>query len=86
MAEQGFPGADLDIWFGMWAPKGTPEAVIRRMDAAVAQALAHPDLARRYADLGAETVPLATLAFKAKLQQEAQLLGTLIAQQKIRAE
>ncbi len=86
VAEQGFPGADLDIWFGMWAPKGTPEAVIRRMDAAVAQALAHPDVARRYADLGAETVPLATLAFKAKLQQEAQLLGTLIAQQKIRAE
>lgn len=86
VAEQGFPGADLDIWFGMWSPKGTPETVIRRMDAAVAQALAQPDVARRYADLGAETVPLPTAAFKAKLQEESQILGTLIAQQKIRAE
>lgn len=86
VAEQGFPGADLDIWFGMWSPKGTADHVIRRMDSAVAQALAQPDVTRKYADLGAETVPLPTSAFKAKLLEEAQVLGTLITQQKIRAE
>lgn len=86
VAEQGFPGADLDIWFGMWAPKGTPPGLVSRMDAAVAKALADATVTARYAELGAETVPLATSAFKAKLGEERKLLGGLIERQNIRAE
>lgn len=86
VAEQGYPGADLDIWFGMWAPKGTPPALVTRMDAAVAKALANAGVTTKYAELGAETVPLNTAAFKDQLRRERQLLSDLIEKQGIRAE
>ena len=86
VAEQGYAGADLDIWFGMWAPKGTPPELVAKLDAAVAKALADAGVTAKYAELGAETVPLNTVAFKAKLQQEGKLLGGLIEKQGIRAE
>lgn len=86
VAEQGYPGADLDIWFGMWAPKDTPPAIASRMEVAVAAALANPEVTRKYADLGAETIPLSHAAFKTKLQEETRLLSNLIRQQNIRAE
>ena len=86
VAEQGYAGADLDIWFGMWAPKGTPPELVAKLDAAVAKALADASVTAKYGELGAETVPLKTAAFKAKLQQESKLLGGLIERQGIRAE
>lgn len=83
VAEQGFAGADLDIWFGMWAPNGTPAEVIARMNRELGKALALPVTKARYADLGAEPVPLATAEFKALLASEGKLLSALIKEQKI---
>ena len=31
MAEAGFPGIDIDTWFGLEAPLGTPPDVIRKL-------------------------------------------------------
>ena len=83
MAEQGFKGANLDIWFGMWAPNGTPAEVIARLNREVAKALASPTLKARYADLGGENVSLDTAEFKALLANEGKVLGALIRDQKI---
>lgn len=83
VAEQGFPGANLDIWFGMWAPNGTPPEVIARMNRELAKALALPVTKARYADLGAEAVPLSTAEFKTLLVDEGRLLSALIKDQKI---
>lgn len=83
LAELGFKGAELDIWFGMWAPNHTPADVIERMNKALAKALALPTTKTRYADLGAEPVPLSTTEFKALLSTEGKRLSTLIKEQKI---
>ena len=83
VGEQGFKDADLDIWFGMWAPNHTPADVIERMNKALAKALALPTTKTRYADLGAEPVPLSTTEFKALLSTEGKRLSTLIKEQKI---
>ena len=83
VGEQGFKDADLDIWFGMWAPKGTPADVIARMNRELAKALALPATKTRYADLGAEPAPLETADFKALLASEGTRLSTLIREQKI---
>ena len=40
--EAGVPGFYSSVWTGMWAPKGTPRDVIRKLNAAVANALADP--------------------------------------------
>ena len=83
VGEQGFKEADLDIWFGLWAPKGTPTEIIVRMNKELAKALALPSTKTRYADLGAEPVPLETTEFKNLLAKEGALLSKLIKEQKI---
>ena len=57
IAEQGLPGFQSSTWFGILAPAGTPEAVINRLNAEFARALAEPDMAKRIADLGASWAP-----------------------------
>lgn len=44
IAEAGVPGYDVDNWFGLYAPKNTPAAVVARLDAELAQVLKEPDL------------------------------------------
>lgn len=83
ISEQGFKGANLDIWFGMWAPNGTPAEIISRLNREVAKALASPTLKARYADLGGENVGLDTAEFKNLLATEGKVLSALIRDQKI---
>jgi tripartite-type tricarboxylate transporter receptor subunit TctC len=55
--EQGVKGADVAIWHGLYAPKGTPKAVIDKLQHAMQVALTDPDVQKRFADLGAVTFP-----------------------------
>jgi tripartite-type tricarboxylate transporter receptor subunit TctC len=50
--EQGVPGYDLSGWFGLYAPKGTPPEIVTRLNTAMVQALAEPDVRRRFTELG----------------------------------
>ena len=59
--EAGLPGFYITVWSGMWAPKGTPQNVISKLNAAVVDALADKAVQRRLADLGQE-VPAARSA------------------------
>jgi tripartite-type tricarboxylate transporter receptor subunit TctC len=51
------PGYEASAWFGMGAPKGTPAAIIEKINKAVNDALADPKVKAKLADLGG--VPLA---------------------------
>lgn len=86
VGELGFKEANLDIWFGMWAPKGTPPEVIARLNKDLARALQDKAVEERYHGLGAETKLLDAKAFRALLDQERTLLSALIAEQKINVE
>ena len=48
----------MSIWHGIWAPKGTPAAVVSKLEAALQTALKDPMVIQRFADLGTEPVPL----------------------------
>jgi tripartite-type tricarboxylate transporter receptor subunit TctC len=50
--ESGVPGLYMSGWFGFFAPKGTPDAIIMKLNAAMVEALADPAVRKRYADLG----------------------------------
>jgi tripartite-type tricarboxylate transporter receptor subunit TctC len=52
--EQGFPNLDLRGWNGFFAPKGTPEAIVVRLNQEIAAAARHPDVRKRMTDVGAE--------------------------------
>jgi tripartite-type tricarboxylate transporter receptor subunit TctC len=55
--EAGLPGFYISVWSGMWAPKGTPGAVIGKLNAAVGEALADLGVQRRLTELGQEIPP-----------------------------
>lgn len=50
--EAGVPGLHVLIWYGIWAPRGTPKDIIARLNGAVREALADPAVRKRLSDLG----------------------------------
>ncbi len=56
MAEAGIAGFDISNWFGVFAPAGTPEDILNKLNAEIVKALALPDVKERLAGAGAETV------------------------------
>jgi len=57
MAEAGFPGVEMNSWFGIVAPAGTPRATVDRLHAEFLKALAGPDIDKRLAALGNTVTP-----------------------------
>jgi hypothetical protein len=55
-AELGQPRLLSSTWFALLAPKGTPAAVVARMNAATNEILADPAVKKRLADMGASTL------------------------------
>ena len=51
--EQGLKGFEVVVWFGLWAPKGTPPAVLKILDQALLLAVQDPTFGTRMAELGA---------------------------------
>jgi tripartite-type tricarboxylate transporter receptor subunit TctC len=55
--EAGLPGFYMSVWHGIWAPHGTPPAVIAKLNAAIVEALADPNVRKRLEDLGQDIMP-----------------------------
>ena len=56
IAEAGYPNFDIATWYGYWAPKGTPVAIVDKLSQAAATALKKPNVIEQYAAMGAEPV------------------------------
>ncbi|HKP24345.1 MAG TPA: tripartite tricarboxylate transporter substrate-binding protein [Dongiaceae bacterium] len=67
--EGGLDGMSFAIWHGLYAPAGTPEPIIAKLEAALKAALADPKVVQRFAELGTAPVP-ADQATPAALQQK----------------
>ena len=55
--EAGVPGLYISTWHGFWAPKGTPEAIVAKLNGAALAAMADPTVGQRIADLGMDLPP-----------------------------
>ena len=55
--ELGVPGLYLTFWHGLWVPKGTPEQIVAKLNAAVVDALADAAVRKRLTDIGQEILP-----------------------------
>jgi tripartite-type tricarboxylate transporter receptor subunit TctC len=56
VAEAALPGFDASTWFGIVAPPGTPQAIADKLQAAVAEVLAMPDMQQQFRERGADIV------------------------------
>ena len=78
-AEAGLPNFEVAVWHGLYAPKGTPKAIIDRLNAALKVALKDPTLKQRFADLGTEPVADSQAtpeALSAHLKAQIDLVGS----------
>ena len=70
LKEAGVAGVDMTTWFGLWAPKDTPPAVIERLNASAQKALAAPEVKRQLAAQGDAPVGSTVADFSAKVRAE----------------
>jgi tripartite-type tricarboxylate transporter receptor subunit TctC len=82
--EQGFPSVRIGHWAGLLAPRGTPEPIIQRMNAALS-AVNSADVRDKLAESGIETAAGSVADFAAFIAAERQRLGALAAKAKMSA-
>jgi len=70
IAESGLPGFDYNLWVGLWAPAGTPQDIVDKINADVAKVLAMPDVRERLAALGAEPMVMTSADFRKFMREE----------------
>ncbi|MEY3380264.1 MAG: hypothetical protein RL468_862 [Pseudomonadota bacterium] len=52
LSEQGLRGFDITLWFGMWAPAGTPAAIVNKINGQVTSIMQSPEVREQFAKLG----------------------------------
>lgn len=78
-AEQGYPAVQIGHWAGLYAPAGTPQDVIEKMNAALQAALKTPDVAEKLTRTGIEPAPGSVADFVNFTKTERQRLSDLAA-------
>ena len=58
VGEAGYPGLEMSVWYGLFAPTGTPPAIIEKLHAGLQDVAKDPAIKKRLADLGHETSAL----------------------------
>ena len=56
--EQGLPGYDMTLWFGMWAPANTPPQVVKKLNESVNAIVSEPGVKEQFAKLGILPAPM----------------------------
>ena len=88
IAEAGVQGFDINISFGLYAPKGTPRPVLEQLTAALQKAVADPEVRARLEGMGISAVSpeQATPAYlRAHLKEEIDTLGGLLVKAGVKA-
>lgn len=78
IAESGLPGFEVSAWDGIFVPAGTPQAVVERLNAAIRQALADPELVAALRARGAVPVPGTPASFVQFITRSAATWGQAV--------
>ena len=79
------PGFDVSSWFAIFAPKGTPDDVVAKINADTVRIMAEPQVKERMATLGAEIVASSPAQLGSFLKSEMDKWGKLITEAGIKA-
>jgi tripartite-type tricarboxylate transporter receptor subunit TctC len=84
--EQGMPNLEITSWYGLWVPAGTPQEVVRKLQAAVAKAFEEQDLKDTWFKLGAEPGGAPTEEFRALVGRDVAKWRKVVTESKISVE
>jgi tripartite-type tricarboxylate transporter receptor subunit TctC len=76
--ESGVPDFVSVTWFALMAPKGTPEAIVAKLNAAVTEILKDPDIQAQFAKLGVQPAPMSIPETAKFIEQERVRWGDII--------
>jgi tripartite-type tricarboxylate transporter receptor subunit TctC len=83
--EQGAP-AETGAWYGLFLPAGAPPAVVNKLHAAVAAALASSEVIERFRSLGGEPMSSSQAEFASYLRAQIRKLSALMRELNIKLE
>jgi tripartite-type tricarboxylate transporter receptor subunit TctC len=86
IAEAGLAGFDVNGWYGLYAPAGTPKDIITRLNAEVVKILAMPDVKARLLDAGIIATSSSPEAFAAYAQAETQRWAKVVKDANIKTD
>lgn len=86
IAEAGVPGYEASAWYGLFAPAGTPSAVIAKLNAEMVDALNDPELRKRLQTLGAEPAGSTPEELAKMVRSEYEKWGRVVREAGIRIE
>jgi tripartite-type tricarboxylate transporter receptor subunit TctC len=79
MIESGVADFDLGAWSGIYAPAGTPAAIVARIDSAIRKILDEPDVLAKLHQVGYEPTPLGPAEFAALMRRETAQYAKIVA-------
>ena len=86
VAEQGVPDFESGTWQGVLVPKGTPEAIVQKLNAELVRAIRNPEVRARLAGQGAEVVTMSPSEQDQFFAKERKRWGEVVNAANIRAE
>ena len=78
VAEAGVPGYDFVLWFGVFAPAGTPKAIITRLNQAAVKALQSPDVQKQLSAQGLDPRSSTPEALQKQLRRDIEKWARII--------
>ena len=79
LREQGIPEVNASNWTAIFAPKGTPQPVIDKLNADVVRALGSPDVRERFASGGAQVISSTSSELAARQKNELAIFRSVVA-------
>ena len=86
VAEAGVPGFEVNVWFGMQVPAGTPRPVVDKLNRDIVSLLKEPDVIQRFRNQGVEVVASTPEQFATLVRNEINKWTQLIKEASIRIE
>jgi tripartite-type tricarboxylate transporter receptor subunit TctC len=84
--DAGIPDLDASIWVGLFAPKGTPQAIVDRVNSEVRTTLDNPEVKKRFVDIGSETAGMSQADFLARIKQDAARYKVIVKAANVKAD
>jgi tripartite-type tricarboxylate transporter receptor subunit TctC len=78
MAEAGFPGVEMEQWFGLFAPAGTPDPIVRRLNREFVAALASDNVKKTLLPQGSIIIPGTPEDLAARIARDVVALGKVV--------
>jgi len=85
VAELGLPGYAVDVWFALYAPKGTPPEIVSRLNAELRKYLASPEAKAAYDKLGHEAYGSPAEEVNALVRAEQEKYSRVVREAKVTA-